>query len=93
MKRSARSDGARADAALPEDAEICANLWYMIDNRGFIYGLRIKLYVCDGSEEEKLCFLRSRAYADYLVATPFPLPGAGSARLLSMTMAPRRSRP
>lgn len=61
-------------AQLPETAEIVANLWYVMDHQGFIYSLRIKPYVCAGSDEEKLDFLKSRAYLDYLVARPFPVP-------------------
>lgn len=61
-------------AQLPETAEIVANLWYVMDHQGFICSLRIKPYVCGGSDEEKLDFLKSRAYLDYLIAHPFPVP-------------------
>ena len=60
--------------ALPEDAEIVANLWYIIDHQGFIFSLRVMSYVATGTEQEKLSFLASRAYLDYLVARPFPIP-------------------
>lgn len=64
-----------AGAELPDKAEIVANLWYVMDyDDGFIYSLRIMLYVAGGSDEEKLALLRSRAYLDYLVARPFPIP-------------------
>jgi hypothetical protein len=59
---------------LPKSAEICVNLWYCADEDGFIYSLRIHLYTCVGTEEDKLAFLRSRAYLDYLVAKPYPIP-------------------
>jgi hypothetical protein len=61
-------------APLSDGAEIVANFWYLIDEEGFIYSLRIKLYVCDGTEDEKLTFLKSRAYCDYLIARPFSIP-------------------
>lgn len=54
--------------------EIIANLWYLMDNKGFIYSLRAKLYVHNGNDEEKLKFLKERAINDYLVAQPFLLP-------------------
>lgn len=57
-----------------DSAEICCNLWYVVDDMGFIYSLRIKLYVCEGTEDEKNAFLLSRAYRDYLVARSFPVP-------------------
>ena len=59
---------------LPEDAEIVANLWYVIDHQGFIFSLRVMSYVASGTDQEKLSFLASRAYLDYLVARPFPVP-------------------
>ena len=61
-------------ADLPRDAEIVANLWYLLDGQGFIHSLRVALYVASGSESEKLDFLFSRAYLDYLVARTFPVP-------------------
>lgn len=69
-------------APLTNTAEIVANFWYVIDDDGFIYSLRIMLYVCEGSEEDKLAFLKSRAYCDYLVARPFPLPNRFSTRFV-----------
>lgn len=59
---------------LTEDTEIVANLWYVIDHQGFIFSLRVMCYAATGSDEEKLQFLASRAYLDYLVAKPFPIP-------------------
>lgn len=63
-----------ANAILTDDAEIVANLWYVIDDQGFIYSLRVMVYVTTGNEEQKLSFLRSREYLDYMVARPFPVP-------------------
>lgn len=70
-------------APLSDTAEIAANLWYVIDDKGFIYSLRIKLYVCEGSDEQKLAFLKSRAFSDYLGARPFPVPDRFSTRFHS----------
>jgi mRNA-degrading endonuclease HigB of HigAB toxin-antitoxin module len=61
-------------SSLPEDAEIVANLWYVIDHQGFIFSLRVLSYVATGTDQEKIAFLTSRAYLDYLVARPFPIP-------------------
>lgn len=69
---NSRAKGANAE--LPISAEIIANLWYVIDDQGFIYSLRIALYVAGGSDEAKLELLNSRAYLDYLVARQFPIP-------------------
>ena len=63
-----------ATQAFSADAEIIANLWYIIDDQGFIYSLRAMAYVATGSEADKLQFLASRAYLDYLVARPFQVP-------------------
>lgn len=59
---------------LPKDAEIVTNLWYVMDDQGFIFSLRAMSYVATGTEQEKLSFLASRAYLDYLVARPFSIP-------------------
>ncbi|WP_271680965.1 hypothetical protein [Thermomonas mangrovi] len=59
---------------LPDDTEIVANLWYIIDHQGFIYSLRVMCYAATGTDQEKLAFLASRAYLDFLVARPFPVP-------------------
>jgi len=54
--------------------EAIFNLWYLTDDTGAVYSLRIHAYVGVGTKEEKLTFLRSRAELDYLVATAFPIP-------------------
>lgn len=74
MKWTSQPYSLSQSARLPETAEIVANLWYVMDNQGFIYSLRIKPYVCEGSDKEKLDFLKSRAYLDYLVACSFSVP-------------------
>lgn len=57
-----------------KDREIVLNLWYVRDEEGLIYSLRIKAYVAEGSDEDKLAFLQGRAKLDYLVAEPFEVP-------------------
>ena len=69
-----RATPGSVSANLPEDAEIVANLWYVIDDQGFIFSLRAMSYVATGTEQEKLSFLASRAYLDYLVARTFSIP-------------------
>lgn len=54
--------------------EIILNLWYLTDDLGLIYSLRARCYVHNGTDEEKLAFLRSYAETDYLIAQPFPIP-------------------
>lgn len=54
--------------------ELILNLWYVRDEEGIIYSLRAKVYVGEGSDEEKLEFLKQRAKLDYLVAEPFAIP-------------------
>ncbi len=54
--------------------ELILNLWYVVDEDGIIFSLRAKVYVGDGSDEDKLAFLRQRAGLDYLVAEPFEVP-------------------
>ena len=53
--------------------EIIVNFWYVCDEQ-WIYHVRAKPYVCDGTEAEKLAFLQSRASLDYLIALPFDVP-------------------
>ena len=57
-----------------EDREIVLNLWYVRDEEGLIYSLRIKVYSTEGTDENKLAFLQERAKLDYLVAEPFEVP-------------------
>jgi hypothetical protein len=54
--------------------EIILNLWYVRDKEGVIYSLRVKAYVGEGSDQEKLELLRRRAMLDYLVAESFGIP-------------------
>jgi hypothetical protein len=54
--------------------EITLNLWYVIDDLGFIYSLRARAYIGQGSDEEKLEQLQSLASTDYLIARIFPIP-------------------
>lgn len=57
-----------------DNREVIVNLWYVIDEEGLIYSLRVKTYVGKGSNEEKLKFLQQRASLDYLIAEPFEIP-------------------
>jgi hypothetical protein len=57
-----------------ENREVIVNLWYVRDEEGVIYSLRVKAYVGAGSDAEKLEFLQQRASLDYLVADPFEIP-------------------
>lgn len=56
------------------DREVVLNLWYVRDEEGVIYSLRVKAYVIEGTDEEKLTFLQERAKLDYLIAEPFEIP-------------------
>lgn len=53
------------------DREVIVNLWYVCDVEGVIYSLRAKAYVAEGTDEDKLSFLKDRAQLDYLIAEPF----------------------
>ena len=57
-----------------DNREVIVNLWYVMDENGFIYSLRVKAYVGTGSVTEKLEFLRQRSFLDYLIAEPFEIP-------------------
>jgi len=54
--------------------EVILNLWFVQDDEGFIYSLRVKPYVMEGEDSEKLNFLQQRAKLDYLIAESFPGP-------------------
>lgn len=54
--------------------EVVINLWYVTDQDGLIYSLRVKAYVDEGTDGQKLGFLQQRALLDYLVAEPFEVP-------------------
>src|SRR5258708_22651952 len=54
--------------------EIILNLWYVHDDAGLIYSLRVRAYVGTGTDDEKLAMLQSFANRDYLIAQPFPIP-------------------
>jgi len=58
----------------PGDREVILNLWYVQDEEGLVYSLRVKAYIDMGSDEEKMEFLRARAVCDYLIAAPFDVP-------------------
>lgn len=54
--------------------EICLNLWYVRDEDGFIYSLRARAYLLEGSERENLRELQRLSRTDYLIAKAFPIP-------------------
>jgi hypothetical protein len=57
-----------------KDAEIILNLWFVYDDLGLIYSLRVRAYVGTGTQEEKLALLQKFSLSDYLIAQPFPVP-------------------
>ncbi len=58
------------------NAEIILNLWFVQDEDGVVYSLRARAYLGQGSDEEKLNFLKNFATVDHLVASVFPIPKA-----------------
>jgi len=56
------------------EPEIILNLWYLYDDLGMIYKLLARPYVRNGTDEEKLAFLRGLATTDYMLAQWFPVP-------------------
>lgn len=56
-----------------KNPEIVLNLWYLIDTTGTIFLLKAKSYVAEGTDEQKLKFLNSRALLDYMVAKDYRL--------------------
>ncbi len=54
--------------------EICLNLWYVRDEEGFIYSLRARAYLLEGSDKDKLNELQRLSTTDYLIARAFPIP-------------------
>jgi hypothetical protein len=57
-----------------KDREVILNLRYVCGEKGTSYSLRVKAYVAEGAEEEKLAFLQDRARLDYLISEPFEIP-------------------
>src|SRR5437870_178326 len=57
-----------------DNREIIFNLWFLADHTGSIFSLKAKMYVQDGSDDEKLKFLQSRAVLDYFIAEDFEVP-------------------
>jgi hypothetical protein len=63
------------------DREIALNLWYLYDDQGLIYSLRGRAYVAEGTDEQKLEYLRRFADTDFLIAQVFPVPRAFHTRI------------
>lgn len=55
--------------------EVVPNLWYVMDDDGFIHHLLGRTYVANGSDSDKLAFLHERALLDWKIAESFPVPG------------------
>jgi hypothetical protein len=56
------------------EAEVCLNLWYFVDDTGFVIRLAGKAYALAGSEDEKLAALHATAGTDHLTATQGKVP-------------------
>lgn len=54
--------------------EIVFNFWYIMDKNGYIYELRARRYLLEGTDQEKLTFLQKYAQRDYLISDEFLLP-------------------
>lgn len=54
--------------------EIIFNFWYVMDKKGYIYELRARMYITDGTDQEKTAFLKKFAKRDYIIAEEFLLP-------------------
>ena len=54
--------------------EIIANLWYLIDEKGFIFEVRGRMYIAQGSDEEKLKYLHQFTHIDFMIAPSRSLP-------------------
>jgi hypothetical protein len=54
--------------------EVVANLWVYADEAGYIARIAGKAYVLDGSDRDKLEFLRQLAATDFLCAEWMPVP-------------------
>ena len=57
-----------------DDKEIVINLWYIMNSQGYIGQFKAKMYVAQGTDEDKLLFLRQRALLDFEVAKNYPIP-------------------
>jgi hypothetical protein len=56
--------------------EAIFNFWYIYDLKGFIYELRGRMYLGQGTDELKLSLLRQFCNSDYLIAKKFNLPAS-----------------
>ena len=54
--------------------EIIANLWYIINDLGFITEVRGRMYISDGSDEDKLKFLHQFTHTDFMISETYLLP-------------------
>jgi hypothetical protein len=56
--------------------EAIFNLWYIYDLKGFIYELRGRMYLGQGSDELKLSLLKQFCNSDFIIAKKFNLPAS-----------------
>lgn len=54
--------------------EVALNLWYVMDDDGFIHHLLGRTYVATGSEVDMLAFLHERTLLDWKIAESFGVP-------------------
>jgi len=55
-------------------AEICLNLWFFVDDTGFVLRLAGKAYALRGTDKEKLAALHLMSGTDHLTATQATVP-------------------
>jgi len=54
--------------------EIIVNLWYLIDELGFINEVRGRMYIVGGSDAEKLKYLHKYTHTDFIISPSHKLP-------------------
>jgi len=54
--------------------EIIVNLWYLIDELGFINEVRGRMYIVGGSDDEKLRYLHNYTHTDFMISSSHKLP-------------------
>ena len=54
--------------------EIIVNLWYVMSEIGFIYEVRGRMYIVEGSDEDKLRYLHQYTHTDFMISPSHSLP-------------------
>ncbi len=54
--------------------EIIINLWYVMNEVGFIYEVRGRMYIVEGSDENKLKYLHQYTHTDFMISPSYTLP-------------------